>query len=241
MATLSTWHQPEHHPALGEDEAHVWLAPVGEATAADEICLSADEKKRAARFQVAPARQRFVAARSALRNILGRYLQTDPAALAFAAGPHGKLALDDDALAFNLSHAGDFALVAVTRRLAVGVDIEKVAPSRDTTAIAERFFSPYEQARLGTYPAAARPDAFFRIWSRKEAVIKALGEGLVCPLASFDVSADEDEARLVAFRRTGIEPDAWTMLAMDAAPGYAAALAVVGRIITVNGFLYCRG
>jgi 4'-phosphopantetheinyl transferase len=239
MMVLDSWEKPESHPALGDDDAHLWLVRVEETM--DEACLSIDEQERAARFQIGVARQRFVAARSALRYVLARYLHRDAGHLSFVTGPHGKLALDDDALAFNLSHAGDYALIAVAKRLAVGVDIEHISPARASVDIASRFFSPLEQAQLAVTPTDVRAAAFFRIWSRKEAVIKALGEGLACPLSTFDVSPDVDEARLLAFRREGIEVDDWSMLSIDAAPGYAAALAVIGQIKSVRGFLYWRG
>ncbi len=239
MTVLDSWEKLENRPALGEDDAHLWLVRVEETM--DEACLSVDEQERAARFQVAVARRRFVAARSALRNVLAYYLDRDASNLSFVTGQHGKLALDDEALAFNLSHAGDYALIAVTKRFPVGVDIEQISPARASADIAARFFSPHEQEQLAALSAEDRSAAFFRIWSRKEAVIKALGEGLSCPLSTFDVSADEVDARLLDFRREGIEVNDWSMLSIDAAPGYAAALAVIGKIKSARGFLYWRG
>jgi 4'-phosphopantetheinyl transferase len=197
--------------------------------------LSDEERERANRFTNEPARNRFVAGRASLRIILSQYLYVTPSSLRFSAGAHGKLALADNALSFNLSHAGDYALIAVALAAPIGVDIEKMSASRNLADIAARFFSPAEQAALTRMEEGGRIDLFFRIWSRKEAVIKALGEGLACPLASFDVSADDD-ARLLAFRRVGIDAHAWFMMNIDAAPDYCGALAVIGSCKRVTGF-----
>lgn len=231
MTGPAFWDRPAEPPALvAEDHVHVWRVNVNEQGAEAGISLlCGEERDRAARIVVTSARTCFIAARSALRRVLAGYTGIAPCTLRFATGPYGKLFLVDHPVSFNLSHAGDFALIAVTRSHPVGVDIEKISSARASEAIAERFFSLAEQAALAAITSdTARSEAFFHIWSRKEAVIKALGEGLSCPLATFDVTADPADARLLAFRREGILHAAWTLRALDAAPGYTAALAVIG-------------
>lgn len=230
---LSTWFAGNQRDDLNGDDVHIWRVACSLAASPD---ISDEEQERAGRFLVEDSRRRFVSARAALRKILARYLRTSARDLFFIAGPHGKPELEGHALSFNVSHAGDYALIAVTRRLAVGIDIERISPSRSSAEIAARFFSPAEQAALAACPESDRTPAFFRIWTRKEAVIKALGDGLACPLASFDVSADRDQARLLSFRREGVDIRAWSLFAIEAAPGYAAALAVMGQPGAVRGF-----
>lgn len=226
-------------PALTGDDVHLRFIDVRSrdaATLADALShLDDEERAHAERLALAEVRARFVLVRSALRRILGRYLERAPHALDFVTGPHGKRALADAALSFNLSHAGDYALIAITKRWPLGVDIERISSARAWTDIAERFYSEHEQAQLTVLPEAEREGAFFRVWSRKEAVVKALGEGLTCPFSTFDVSADADDARLLAFRRDDVKVEDWTLMAVGAPPGYTAALAVIGQ--TVEG---CR-
>lgn len=226
---VQTWRQPPAATPLADAEFHVWRVPL---TAAPETVIRArdvlndEERRRADRLIADAPRRRFTLARAGLRRILARYLVVEPHALRFDAGPHGKPYIAGADVRFNLSHSGDWALVALARNREVGIDIERIDASRATLAIAARFFSPHEQAALAraTDPVAA----FFRCWSRKEAVIKALGEGLACPLDSFDVDLDEQQPRLLALRRPGADLAMWRLLAILAAPGYAAAAAIIG-------------
>jgi 4'-phosphopantetheinyl transferase len=240
---LATWQPGPANPSLPHRELHVWRIPLA-ATAqtldAARALLAPDERVRADRFTVDAPRRRFTFARAALRNVLARYTGQPPREIAFTTGPHGKPALAGDSpFRFNLSHSEDLALLAVTRRTDVGIDLEAIDPRRAADDIAARYFSPAEQAQLGPHAdPAARTAAFFRAWSRKEAVIKALGEGLACPLTSFDVSLDPLDARLLALRREHTDPSAWTMLAIEAAPGYAAAAAVIGPCDHAAGFAF---
>ena len=154
--------------------------------------LAPDEQARAERFIFHKDRTHFVVARGLLRVLLGRYLQRHPQHLHFCYGPHGKpeLAPDmgDDTLCFNVSHAHGLALYAVTRQRDLGVDVEHVRPGFAEEHIAERFFSPREVAVLRALPVALQSTAFFACWTRKEAFIKARGDGLSLPLDQFDVA-----------------------------------------------------
>ena len=225
MQTHSTWSPGLQRPQLDHQALHVW-----------RIGLDVDEVHRADRYVVEAPRRRFIRARAAMRDILARYLAIDPTAIVFAGNPHGKLHIEGHPVHFNLSHSGSWALLAVTGAGETGIDIEYMDPRRAGDDIAQRFFSPAEQQLLATTPEPEKTAAFFRIWSRKEAVIKSLGEGLACPLDSFDVSADPDRARLHAIRRDGLNASAWTMLNIDAHPAYAAAVAVIGEIGIVVGY-----
>lgn len=219
--------------APGANDVDVWpfRLDVGPARLQElRRWLSADERQRADRFHFSRDRDRFVSGRGRVREILGRYLCVSPDTVRFAYGPQGKPRLADAAgLRFNVSHAEDEAVLAVARGREVGVDIERLRTDMDWEPIARRFFSPREAEALLALPPPARPPAFFAGWTRKEAFIKAVGGGLDIPLADFDVSLDPaGPARLL---RTGWDPEEagrWSLQAIQAPPGFAAAIAVQG-------------
>jgi 4'-phosphopantetheinyl transferase len=189
--------------------------------------LSADERARADRFRFAPDRTRFTVARGVLRGLLGARLGVAPAAVGFAYGAHGKPAIASPPtgawLRFNVSHSGDVALVALARDRDVGVDVERIRPDVRSDDLARRFFSPRENAVLAALPDEARRLAFFRIWTAKEAFVKATGEGVARGLAGFDVvdAAGAPQLRLD-------EPAQWSLRDLSVAPGYAAAVVAEG-------------
>lgn len=226
-------------PKLAADEVHLWRVKL-EAAAREEpanepwsALLSADEQARAMRFHFARHRQYFTATRAILRRVLAAYLETDAKALSFAYGPKNKPALGaehaESALAFNVSHSGDMALFAFTRSRLLGVDVELIRCDFDTAAIARRFFSAAEQSQLAELDPEQRHEAFFRCWTRKEAYIKAIGEGLSLPLDQFDVSLKPDDHNaLLATRPNQLEAKRWSLRDVAAGPGYVAALCVSG-------------
>lgn len=221
---------------LDRDEVHVWrgdLAVAPDRLAALAATLAPDEHDRAARFHFERDRRRFVAGRGILRAVLARHAGCPATALRFRYGPRGKPALEGDGgggdLRFNVSHSGDLALVAVARGREIGVDVEALRPDL-TPGLAERFFSPAEVAALSALPPAARPAAFFACWTRKEAFVKATGDGLSLPLDAFDVSlAPGEPPALLRVADDPHGPDRWRLVALEPAPGFAAALAVEGR------------
>ena len=165
--------------------------------------------------------------------ILGRYLGVHPRKLHFFYGANGKPELatvaGDETLRFNLSHSDGLALLAVTRGRQIGVDLERIRKDLAGEQIAARFFSPRETAELHAVPGNAKPAAFFNCWARKEAFIKATGEGLSCPLDLFDVSLVPGEpAALLSVRGDSQEASRWALRELMAGSGYAAALAVEG-------------
>jgi 4'-phosphopantetheinyl transferase len=192
--------------------------------------LSADESQRAARFRFATDRDRYIVAHGSLRNILSEYLGPEPNQLQFSANEHGKPALEDHILDFNLSHSGDYALVAVTGGSKVGVDVELIRSDMEYEKIAERFFSPNEVIELRALPSEQKVRGFFNCWTRKEAYIKAHGLGLSLPLGSFDVSLTPNEPALLRATRPNPEEAArWTLVSLDVSSGYAGALAAEGK------------
>lgn len=209
------------------DEIHVWLIalPDGEEYPADLArIISPEEGARAARFIFARDRARFIVAHAALRFILAPYTDQRPAALVIGVAEKGKPYLaEHPRVRFNLSHSGSYAMVAVALDHDVGVDIEHIRPERPGDAIAERFFAPAEVRDLNATPESSRAAAFFNCWSRKEAYIKARGLGLAIPLDSFAVSLGE-----VAELRAAEDRERWSMCALLAPTGYAAALVAEG-------------
>ena len=228
--------------ALPDDEVQLWRIDL-EALRSDEArweeVLSPDETSRASRFHFAIDRQRFVAARALLRTILGGYLATEPMDLTFAYSKRDKPFLGpayaDRGITFNLSHSGGVALYAFARGRELGIDVEQVRRDFDVEAIARRFFSTHEQEQLAALPSPEKIDAFFRCWTRKEAYIKATGDGLSLPLTQFDVSlAAGDTDALVTTRPDDAEAKRWLLREVPAGTGYIAALCVRGQDWKLN-------
>jgi 4'-phosphopantetheinyl transferase len=234
------WLPPPADLSLPDDEVHVWRASLDLSTSRVlrlRQALTADELGRVARFHFQRSRDRFIVARGSLRTILGRYLGLEPGQVRFSYSPFGRPAPiapsgcpGQRALDFNLSHSGDLALFALARGRKVGVDVERISADVDWEPMAERFFSPRESAALRALPPGVRREAFFTCWTRKEAVVKARGEGLSLPLDRFDVSVVPGEpAALLATRDDPGEASRWTLRDLSPGPGYVAALAVEGR------------
>jgi 4'-phosphopantetheinyl transferase len=167
--------------------------------------------------------------------VLALYTETEPARLRFAYGPQGKPSLQSDeagdtSLRFNLAHSHDLALLAVARGREVGVDVEHVRADFASDEVAGHFFSPRETAALRAVPdEAERARAFFRCWTRKEAYVKARGEGLSLPLDGFTVSlAAGEPAALLGCDADARETQRWTLINLEPGDGYAAAAAVEG-------------
>ncbi len=230
--TTNSWPTPPPSPTLGPNEVHVWRATLDLPVALLRqlaTTLAPDEEARAQRYHFAQHRDRFIAARGILRSILARYLHMASDQVRFAYDRHGKPRLQDTTsivLNFNLSHAEGLALYAITSITHVGIDLEVVRPALATSEIAAHFFSPTEVRALAALPNAARTEAFFACWTRKEAYCKALGEGLSLALDRFTVSVDLQLPALLAVEGSPEEPAYWALRTLDAGPGYQATLAV---------------
>lgn len=232
-----TWHVPVVFPVLGDDEIQVWSAAL-HATAdrieALSCTLTADERTRAERFRFDRDRTRSIVARGLLREIIGRYLDREPAALSFQYNTFGKPSLPDESgsdwIHFNVSHADGVALFAFTRHRDVGVDVERLRTDMACEQIAERFFSVQEAATLRTLNPALQDAAFFACWTRKEAYKKARGEGISEGLDQFDVSLTPNEpAAVLASREPGAVRARWHLHHLTPEPGYIGAVAVQGE------------
>jgi len=202
------------------EDVHVWRAELDlDDASANELLsvLSPDERIRARRYRLERDRRRFVVARARLRAILGFYLGSEPAALRFVVDPRGKPRLADvteRGLEFSVSHSDGKALYAVAWWRRVGVDLERIREDIDWKPVAERFFSPREVAGLRALAAGRRAAEFVRLWTRKEAWLKARGDGLA------------DGERLLRDVEPGADGGDWSIWTFDAGPGYTASLAV---------------
>lgn len=221
-------------PLLAADEVQVWLAdlrqPV-ERLQALAATLTVDEQERAARFRFAQCRDRFIAGRGLLRELLGAYLNRPAAALRFSFEPCGKPALvgvdAETGLHFNLSHSGNQALYAVARR-ELGVDLECEDRSVIHAALAERVCTPREWAAFQALPAECTQEAFFMCWTRKEAMVKALGGGLASGLRTLDVCLPEQELPDQRAYLRDAQGREWSVLNLPLALGWSGALAAAG-------------
>lgn len=230
MGPIERWPTADALTPLLPGEVHVWSVRLDRPGSSIELVttLSGDERDRASRFHFERDRRRFICARGALRRILGEYLDVDASALTFTYGAHGKPALGGfvaEALSFNVSHSGELALIAVAApNLEIGVDVEAVRPMPDGDDIASRYFAPAEVARLRALPVAMQEEAFFRCWTRKEAYLKALGDGLARPLDSFEVTLAADEPVELSVIGNPRESARWKLVSLEPAAGFAGAL-----------------
>jgi 4'-phosphopantetheinyl transferase len=224
------WQAPPLVLKLAAGDVHLWRWRLDRAVgdrplfAPDGLApdgLAPDEQLRADRFRFDSDRQRFIAARSGMRRILGRYLNRDPGTIEFSYASHGKPFLADRAIEFNLSHSGDWAVLAVAVDRAVGVDIERIKPMADLAKLTARFFVTGEHQRIMQLAEADRAIAFFRTWTCKEAYLKATGEGLG-QLKSLEVVVQPQlPARLLT-------PIGWQLLELVPDVGYVGAVAASG-------------
>ncbi len=237
------WDRPASWPNLEVGELHAWWIDLDQP-ATGEV-LSVEERARADRLRAPGGRERFVAGRRALRGILGGYLGLAAGDVAFCYGGRGKPALAGELgrrLEFNLTHSAGLALLVVVERRAVGVDVEEVRPMAEADRLVERFFSVREREAFRALAVADRLAAFFRCWTRKEAYLKATGEGLGLPLEGFDVSLGPAEpARLLNVEGRPGEAERWSMADLDPGPGFIAALAVEGALGRVRRFCWEPG
>lgn len=226
-------------PRLGRGEIHLWsvdLAPPEGEVAALRLLLSAEERQRADRFHFDRHRRRFTVRRARLRQLVARYLSggprpMDPLAVRFAYGERGKPSVEvpGQPLAFNLSDSEDLAVYAFSQDLELGVDVEVLRPMPDALQISERFFADAEREVLRRVAEERLAEAFFCCWTRKEAYIKAIGEGLAEPLKNFCVAFDPPEpARFLHVGGSPEEAAAWTLHHLEPAMGAVGALAYRG-------------
>ncbi len=221
-------------------EPEVWRAPTDLSLAAQErltASLSPKEWEHAARLRADRDRSRFLSCRGWLRQLLAGYLETDPREIEFVPGLHGKPALARPAgtdLRFNVAQSGGLALIAVAQHLEVGVDLEQVRPDFPVDAVARRFFTALEQARLEGLSGPGRLAAFFEVWTRKEAYLKGVGVGVGDGGLQIDTTHLEHVSPGPWSREQSLGGVMdWSVGSVDAGPDYAAAVAVhaPGRLL----------
>ncbi len=234
------WESTSGSPPLVDGDIDLWRADL----ARDQVSigplfgsLSDDEKIRADRFHFARDRERFVVGRATLRKIISSYLGIRPEIIVFSYNRFGKpsLAAGDGRLRFNVSHSRETGLIAVTKDRAVGVDIEFADRNFDVMSVAKGAFSEAEVSRLRSLPAGLRTAAFYEGWTRKEACLKAMGDGL-------SSSPDQLSAVSAVIRRSEASFESvvdgkateWSLMSLGIADDYKAALAVEGRIRSVR-------
>lgn len=243
MNMMIKWSSPPETPELEGNAIHVWRAALA-IDPADlqrlECTLTDDERVRAERFVLKRDRDRFIAARGILRELLARYLQCVPQAIDFVYGPHGKPAISHcgsrHPLSFNLSHSHGLALIGLGREREVGIDVELIRPEFAGEEIARRYFSAREIEELGRLSADLRPEGFFLCWTRKEAYIKAKGDGLHISLDSFDVFLSPGRPAILSVA----DESHWSIESfvpsLVSEPRYVAAIVAEGKDFTPSYF-----
>jgi 4'-phosphopantetheinyl transferase len=239
MDPMTPWLSPPAEFSLPPGSLQIWRSRLGagsDSLARYSELLSPNELARADRFVAAHDRERFIIARATLRILLGKYLQIPSGTVRLEKGPLGKpcvaegdLALD---LRFNLSHSHGVAVFAFAAQKEVGVDVEKIREEFASREISRRYFSPEEIGKLDALEPQIYTQFFFQCWTRKEAYIKARGQGLQIPLDSFSVSlGSESPLELVA-----ADSERWSMYSFEPFPEFASAVVAEKAAWTLSFF-----
>jgi len=215
---VDTWLRGPERPELADDALHLWRFELSADDPTHRSLakrLDAVEKSRAARFKYPELRRRYEVAHGRLRDVLARYIERPPEAIAFTTNPRGKPDIatrqNPARVAFSFSHSGDMALVAVAKSRRIGVDVEVYRDRLDMDLIARRQFTAGETERLRAAPVHEREQAFYRCWTRKEAYMKALGAGISGRLDSFEVTFEHGrEPRILRCAKEN--PDHWLVI-----------------------------
>jgi 4'-phosphopantetheinyl transferase len=242
---LHPTHDWTSHPGgdllISPAEVHVWRLPLDSPGAVLEplaTTLRPEERARAEKFFFDRDRNAYIAARGVLRQLLSRYLGCPPSELQFGYESRGKPFLASPSskrpLNFNVAHSRDIALLAFSAGPPVGVDVEFIRSDISSEEIAVRYFAPQEVAELLALAPEQRPEAFFLGWTRKEAYVKALGDGLQIPLASFCVSLTPGQPATLE----SADSSRWTLRNLSPGPGYAGALVAEGKNWTLRCFAW---
>jgi 4'-phosphopantetheinyl transferase len=226
------WLPPPASLSLESQDIHLWCASLEQSAATLQKLarsLSDDEQERASRFRFPAHQQRFIAGRGILRTILGQYLAVAPAKFQFDYAAHGKPSLQrsvgEPELQFNLSHSQDLAVYAIARHHPVGIDLEFLRPVADMQRLAQRFFSAQEYAAIQAFPSDRQQAAFFQYWTGKEALLKAIGQGLT-QLEAVELLCSDVGATVLRLGETTGRLENWSVQWFVPAPEYMAAIAV---------------
>ncbi len=249
MSALPEWPAPTETPTLAGDRVHVWQVALGcsdRVAAGLSRALGPAELARAEAFRFDTDRHDFVVRRGVLRRVLAGYHGCAPGELTYTHTPFGQPVLcgpgNAAGLRFSVSSSAGWALIAVARDRAVGVDLERVEPRRADDDLATRFFAPGEVEQLAKLKGQVRVRAFFDCWTRKEAYIKARGEGLSLALDSFGVPVQADRADGLLWSSEGLgEVDRWAMEALPCGSDYAGCVVGEGRGWTLDLWRWSLG
>ena len=231
----------EHLPMqleLAKQSVHIWHTQLNWSPAwlhQFSQTLSPDEQARANRFRFERDRHWFIAGRGILRFLLARYLHVSPAQLRFSYSSRGKPALADLEssntlsfnISFNVSHSQGLALYGITCDRQIGIDIEHIRAIQDMEQLAQRFFLPSEYALINACPPEQQQHTFFRLWTCKEAYLKATGEGIT-GLKRVEIVLKPGDSIAIPSLNNSLAAG-WTVMQLSVAPAYAAALAVEGK------------
>lgn len=230
------WQKPKNKiTELEDDEAHIWF--VNKKRHQDRYnfyweLLTNEEQKKANHFRFNKDKTCFVIARAILRILLGNYLDQAPESIVFDAIKNGKpFVANEKNVQFNISHSEDCILLAFVKKNAVGIDVEYTKRPVEVETIARSFFSEEEASSLLALDKSYHKQAFYNCWTRKEAFIKALGNGLAFPLNQFVVSLDsEKRAELLATKWDVKEKEKWVLKSIQLKENYIGAIAIKGKV-----------
>jgi 4'-phosphopantetheinyl transferase len=247
MSAYNIWKIPPENLVLAENEVHVWFAELDKP----EICvhqfeeiLSIDERQKAGRFAFKRDRINFIIAHGVLRTIIGRYfLSVEPSKLKFCYGVRGKPYLSEKfangELSFNQADSNGMVLYAFAKNREVGIDIEYMRPIADAQQIVDGSFSEYERIAYNSLPEGEKHGAFYKCWTRKEAFIKAIGEGLYFLLDRFDVSISPDRpAKIISINGKSNDASSWALFDIEVKQDFAAAFSCEGLCEEIKYWIF---
>jgi 4'-phosphopantetheinyl transferase len=234
-------------PELQADEIHLWHIDLRlddqDLSFAEQFILDA-EREHASRFYFAGHQRRYVAGRARLRQLLSRYLDCPPLGITFETGPAGKPSLGglhQGELEFNFSHCEDRALLGVTRGTVIGVDIERIRVLEDASELVRLFFSPRESRLFNSLAPEQQPEAFFNLWTGKEAFLKATGEGITLSLHKVEVSfLPDEEAGIMGLPPELGTPKDWILRRCEAPKGFAASVVFAAPARRITALQLCN-
>ncbi len=237
------WNPPTRLTQIEKGAVHIWRVNLDlPALGHLEEKLSLDEKIRAGRFRFERDRTRFIAAHGILRLILGRYLKVEPNLVRICSDKNGKPKIVDETgietIFFNLSHSQELGLYGFSKDYPIGIDIERIRDFPERGQVADHFFSWRENDFFKEVPEGKRLEEFFRCWALKEAVIKALGDGLSYPLNALDVSRALGKQAGLLLGEIGKE-SRFTTQVLEVGPGFTAAFALRGKCQKVHCWQWC--
>jgi 4'-phosphopantetheinyl transferase len=230
------WPLPPSDLSLSGDEVHVWCASLNQFyTCVEQMTqiLSVDELKRAERFHFPRHRNQYIAAHGLLRKLLADYTSIESDRITIEYGRNGKPFLSEkfskEKIRFNLSHSNGCALFAFACEREIGVDIEHIREFADMDKVAEQVFSIKEIAVLRSFPESEKNEVFFKFWTRKEAYLKATGEGFSSALDTIDISSYPPNTSVFVYTgKNSKDKSHWTVQDLRPISGFAAAFAVEG-------------